>query len=366
MRRGPDRRAYLVHTLRLVGYLAGAILIVDVTTNLGGLDRIGSWWSEPITYQKLAIWTLLWELVGFGGSPALARLHLRPPIGGALYWLQPETMRLPPWPARIPLTAGTRRQAGDVTLYLVALGAGVVLLCSGSTHGVAFDTLPSWPLWMLLLALAALGLRDRTVLLAARPERFAVLLVVFLFPPAGLVFALKLVLVAAWWTAAPSLDLRSDPRLTWTARAALVGAPLVLLVTRGGALTIAALVVVLIVEALAVAADPLQAEVELHAFTAYSALVLFGHFAAVGTAGFHSPLLGLLLALLLAGVPALAVLRPDVLSLTPAQSIWLFQAGGAEERFDSSLVKPMRPVTAQLARRVGRGGVEPEIGRAHV
>ena len=53
-----------------------------------------------------------------------------PPIGGILYWLRPGTMRLPPWPDRVPLTRGIRRTLVDVALYAGVLAAGVYLLLS--------------------------------------------------------------------------------------------------------------------------------------------------------------------------------------------------------------------------------------------
>lgn len=365
----PDHRGRLLRLAApLVVYLGSAVLIVDATTNLGGLTRVGSWWSAPIAYQKLAVWTLLWLLLGLTGSTGLTGLRLRPPIGGALYWLQPETMRLPTAPDRVPFTAGTRRQALDVALYLVAVGATVVLLCSGSTHGVPYDTLPGWPIWVLLLALAALGLRDRTILLAVRPERFLPLLVAFLFPPGDLIFAAKLALVGAWWAGAVAglhgRAVRAGRPWRYVLAVVSVVAPLVLLLTRGGAVTIAALAAVLAVEVLTVWLARRRSDLVLHAFTAYSALVLFGHYASTGA--LHSPLLGVLLAVLLVGAPLLTLVRPELVSFPPAaptQSVWLFRDDGAEERFDSSLVKPTRAVTTQLSHGHGRDAAERALHR---
>ena len=41
----------------------------------------------------------------------------RPPMGSILYWLRPKTIRLPPWPGRVPLTRGDARTPVDVLLY---------------------------------------------------------------------------------------------------------------------------------------------------------------------------------------------------------------------------------------------------------
>ena len=74
-----------------------------------------SWWTEPIVWQKLAVWTLLWEGIGLGAGSMPLTFRFLPPIGGIIYWLRPGTVRLPPWPERVPLTRGTTRTPIDVS-----------------------------------------------------------------------------------------------------------------------------------------------------------------------------------------------------------------------------------------------------------
>ena len=178
---------------RLVGFLAGAAVVVPLTSNVGGFAEIGQWWNQPIAVQKLVVWALLWELLGVSavrpGRPA--------PLGGALYWLQTETLRLPPGHRFARFARGTRRTPLDVALYLLPLCIAVVLLCSGVTQGEPYDTLPRPELVLLLAALTVLGCRDRTAFLAARPELYAVLLAVFLGPAGSLAFGVGLAIVAA-------------------------------------------------------------------------------------------------------------------------------------------------------------------------
>lgn len=52
---------------------------------------------------------------GCGFGPALNHRYL-PPMGPILYWLRPNTIRLPPWPGRVLLTAGDNRLI-DIALY---------------------------------------------------------------------------------------------------------------------------------------------------------------------------------------------------------------------------------------------------------
>src|SRR3954465_13237756 len=123
---------YLLYVIKLVVFVLGAALVISATTpGIGGLGGIGDWWTEPIVFQKAVVWTMLWEILGLGsGSMALAARYT-PPIGGLLYRLRPGTIRLAPWPEKVPLTGGTRREPVDVALYLGVLAGLVYLLVAG-------------------------------------------------------------------------------------------------------------------------------------------------------------------------------------------------------------------------------------------
>ena len=73
---------------------------------LGGLGDLADWWTEPIVFEKAVVWTMLWEVLGLGAGSLPLTLRFSPMIGGVLYWLRPGTVRLPPWPERVPLTRG--------------------------------------------------------------------------------------------------------------------------------------------------------------------------------------------------------------------------------------------------------------------
>jgi hypothetical protein len=393
---GTPEAIYLVYLAKIVLFVAGALLLIGTTSDVGGVGNVAHWWAEPIVYQKLVVWTLLWEILGLGCGSLPLTFRFLPPIGGVLYWLQPETMRLPPWPDRVPFTRGSRRAGADVALYGIVLVAAVVLLFSGSAHGNPFGTLPSWPIWVLLVALAALGLRDKTPFLAARPEHYAVMLVVFLFPPTNMIFALKLCMLAMWWGAATSkLNrhfpyvvsvmisntpwLRStrikrrlwrhypdDMRPSWTSALLAHGGtvieftvPLVLILSRGGWVTTAAVTIMVLFHVHITSTFPLGVPLEWNLFFIYSTLVVFGQYAGVGQASLTSIGLVLFLVLVLAVVPVLGNLRPELISFLPsmryyagnwATSVWLFRTDGSEERFDSHLVKPAPIVAKQLTR----------------
>ncbi|PRC55433.1 hypothetical protein C6A85_43710, partial [Mycobacterium sp. ITM-2017-0098] len=72
-----------------------------------------------------------------------------PPMGSVLYWLRPKTIRLPPWPNRIPLTKGDSRTPLDGLLYGALLVALVFALFSDGTGpipeiGSEVGVLPVW------------------------------------------------------------------------------------------------------------------------------------------------------------------------------------------------------------------------------
>ena len=67
-----------------------------------------------IVYEKLILWTVLLETLGLAGSWGPLAAHFKPMTGGFRYWARPDTIRLPPWPDKVPFTRGDRRTVGDV------------------------------------------------------------------------------------------------------------------------------------------------------------------------------------------------------------------------------------------------------------
>ena len=125
---GSPSFVYFLYAFKLVIYFGGAMAVISLTPGLGSLGDFSDWWSEPIVFQKLAVWTLLWEILGLGAGSMPLSFRFKPPIGGPLYWLRPRTVRLPPWPDKVPLTAGSYRTLVDNALYAAVVAAGLFLL----------------------------------------------------------------------------------------------------------------------------------------------------------------------------------------------------------------------------------------------
>ncbi|WP_264990637.1 DUF3556 domain-containing protein, partial [Mycobacterium kiyosense] len=111
----------VMYGVKIVLYILGAWMCAWSTPGIGGFTDVTAWWTEPIVFQKVVLYTMLFEVVGLGCcfGPMAGRYF--PPMGSILYWLRPDTIRLPPWPDRIPLTKGSNRTLLEVVLYAALL-----------------------------------------------------------------------------------------------------------------------------------------------------------------------------------------------------------------------------------------------------
>ena len=170
-------------------------------------------------FQKVVLFTMLFEVVGLGCGFGPLNNRFFPPMGSILYWLRPGTIRLPPWPTRVPLTRGDTRTPSDALVYGALLLALVVALFSHGTGplpevGSSVGVLPAWETWTVLGLLAVIGLRDKVVFLAARGEVYVPFTVAFLFATeSGIdtILAAKLSCIVIWFGAATSKLTRHFP-----------------------------------------------------------------------------------------------------------------------------------------------------------
>jgi hypothetical protein len=397
---GTPPAVYLLYVVKLIVYAGGGLLLISATTaGLGGLGDLSSWWTEPIFFQKVVVWTMLWEVLGLGAGSLPLTLRFSPMIGGVLYWLRPGTTRLPPWPEKVPGTGGTTRTWFDVALYAGLIAAAVFLLVSdGVDAGIGTaGRLDPVAVGVLLGVLALLGLRDKVPFLAARAEIYGNLMIVFLFPLGNMIVAAQLVFVCIWWGAAASKLNRHFPfvvtvmisntpwnrsrkakRRLYTNHpenllpsnvgrlSAHMGTvieftlPFLLLVSSGGVIGTIAVAGMVIFHAHILSTFPLAVPLEWNIFMIFGLLFLFGHYGSVPFSTLEDPLLLIVLAVTCVGLPVLGNFRPDLVSFLPsmryyagnwATSQWLFRKQGeAEKRLDSAIVKPAPIVTEQLSK----------------
>ncbi|HEY3552805.1 MAG TPA: DUF3556 domain-containing protein, partial [Solirubrobacterales bacterium] len=127
---GTPVAVYFLYVFKVLAYAGLGFLLIEATS---GWPQ----WTEPIVFEKAVIWTMLWEVLGLGAGSLPLTLRFSPMVGGFLYWLRPGTVRLPPWPERVPGTRGTTRTPLDVALYGAFLLSLLFLLLSGGVEGTA-------------------------------------------------------------------------------------------------------------------------------------------------------------------------------------------------------------------------------------
>lgn len=200
---------HLFYVAKIGLYILFGAMFALATSGIDGWSNIGQWWTEPIVLQKVVLYTMLFEILGLGCGFGPLNNRFYPPMGSVLYWLRPGTIRLPPWPNRVPLTRGDNRELVDVLLYGALLTMLVVALFSDGTGpdpalGTDIGLLPAWQSWTILALVALAGLRDKVLFLAIRGEVYVPFVVAFLFGGPNVLIAAKLACVVIWMGAATS------------------------------------------------------------------------------------------------------------------------------------------------------------------
>ena len=387
---------YWVYAFKLVVFSVSALVVISLTPGLGTLGDIGDWWTEPIVFQKLVVWMMLWEILGLGAGSMPLSFRFNPPIGGALYWLRPGTMRLPPWPDRVPFTGGSRRSAVDVLLYAGVLASAVFLLAASGedASGASAGRLPPEGIAVMMGLLILLGLRDKVSFLGSRPEVYGPMMLVGLFAVDQWIVAWQFLFLFIWWGAASSklnhhfpfvvsVMISNAPwnrsktlkRRLWrdypedmrpsrlSAAIAHFGTvqeftwPLLLITVDNDVVRTIAIVGLVLFHVNITSMFPLAVPLEWNLFMIFGLLFLFGHYGDTPLSTLDDPLLIAMLAAVVLMV-VIGNFRPDKISFLPsmryyagnwATTQWLFRKGaGAEERLDSEIVKPARIISVQV------------------
>lgn len=395
---------HLFYVVKILLYVLAAWLIVVTTKGIDGFTDVASWYAEPIVFEKVVLYTMLFEVVGLGCGFGPLNNRFFPPMGSILYWLRPKTIRLPPWPDRIPLTKGTARTPVDVVLYAALLVMLLVALFSDGTGpvpalGTTVGVLPLWQIWTILCLLAVLGLRDKVIFLAARGEVYASFTVAFLFTGYGvdMIIAAKLVCLVIWIGAATSKlnkhfpfvistmmsnnpvfrprwikrrffehfpdDLRPGRLSRWLAHfsTAIEGlVPLVLFFSHGGWPTAIAAFVMLCFHFGILSSIPMGVPLEWNVFMMFAVLALFVGHAEVGLTDMTTPLPMVLFAVV-AGTVVIGNLFPRKVSFLPGMryyagnwdtGLWCIKPS-AEQKIADNIVSIASMPQAQMERYYG-------------
>lgn len=390
---------YLLYILKLAAFVFVGIWVISWTDGLGGISNVDDWYVEPIVYQKVLLYMVLYEMIGFGSSTGPLAYRFMPPMGNLLYWARPGTLRVPPWQEQNPVAGspGNRRSIVDVALYLGVLGtASYLLLDSGdAVAGTAAGRIDTTVLAIMLGLWAALGLRDQVAFLCGRPEVYGLMLVVCLFDPNNWIVGWQIAIVCIWLGAAVSKltrhfgsvvavmvantpwqlskmakrklwrqhpeDLRASPIAEYSGHMGFLiefGVPVVLFLSYGGTIGDAAVIAMVIFHIHILSTLPIAVPLEWNIFMIFGTLFLFGHYGEVPLNTLDNELLLGILLIVGIAIPIWGNMRPDQVSFLPAMRYyagnwattqWLFRKDtGAEEKLDQKLTKSAPLLIKQL------------------
>ena len=75
---GTPYAVYVLYLVKIVGYVLRGVAIAAATPGIGEIGDFASWWTEPIVYQKIVVWTLLYEVLGLGCGSGPLTLRFLP------------------------------------------------------------------------------------------------------------------------------------------------------------------------------------------------------------------------------------------------------------------------------------------------
>ena len=400
---GGPKVMHLLYVFKLVVYIAGGFAIAWLTTGLGSLGEVGDWWKEPIFYQKLLVWTVFFEIIGLGSSSGPLAFKFSPMIGGFLYLGRTKTLRMAPWPSKVPFTSGDSRTWWDVGVYWLLIADLVYLLAipGQRTSQVPSSDVGLLPAWAVLAACGLIligGLRDKLMYLTSRSEQYLVPMALFaVLSLPDLVVALKVCIVVVWLGASASKlgrhfgnvvapmmsntpwltslgakrafyrrfpeDLRPS-RVAYfaahvTGTVAEFVVPMVLLFSPWPWLTLVAVVCMVLFHAFITSTFPLAVPLEWNVFFMFAVVWLFALHPVREGWGVTDANPAVLAAIVFIGLifPIIGNLRPDLVSFLPsmrqysgnwASATWAFRDRDKEDRMNDRIVKASKNQIDQL------------------
>jgi hypothetical protein len=389
---GSPKVIMVMYLLKLVFFFAvGGILVGTLTSHLNPLHP-SAWFDQPIFWQKAILWTVLLECLGVAGSWGPLAGHFQPMTGGWHYYGRPGTIRLAPWPDKVPFTKGDERTAFDVLLYVLLLAALVVALALPGVHTHGIDRalasnkglVREAAVIPVIALLVLLGLRDKVLFIAARAEQYLPALIFFaFFPFVDMIVAAKLLIVIVWLGAGfskcnrhfpnvlgpmvsnvPWLPVKAIKRMHYanfpedlrpsgfTQRLAhgpgMFGElvpPVILLFSHNHILTVSAAVFMIGYHLFIISTFPLAVPLEWNVVFMYLTAFLFLGYPAQDGYALGNMGTGLLIVTVIGLLffPVLGNLRPDLVSFLPsmrqyagnwASAMWAFAPGGEQKLND--------------------------------
>jgi hypothetical protein len=355
----------------LVPLIGGWAFWCHFNTDYPGFTSVGLWAFTDDAFKKAIVWSIVWELSGFGCGWGPMNARFDPWFGGYRHFLRPGTTKLPLLRGA-PLIGGDTRTLLDVALYAV----NQLLLL----RALVAPTVTPALLYPSLVLIPAMSVLDKMLYLVCRGEHYFVVLVCMALAAADdlWISGAKLTWCFIWFWAATSKlnrhfptvimfmmnngpffpkalkkrlfarfpdDLRPSHLATLMAHCGTVteySIPLILILGAGNPVaTIAGLLLMTSFHGFIAINNPNGMPVEWNILMIYGGWFLFGfHPEASLTALTQMPLLFAALLLSLAVVPAIGNVLPSRVSFLLAMryyagnwayNIWLFKKGSTRK-----------------------------------
>ena len=183
--------------------IGGWALWVSLNADYPGLTSPLEWAFTADAFKKAVVWSIFYELIGFGCGWGPMNARFKPMMGGIYHFARIGTIKLPLFRGA-PLIGGDTRNALDVGAYLATELLLLNVLVSPEVTTAA--------LFPCFVAIPLLGILDKTLFLVARSEHYWVALTCLTFAvvagePAGgdlWISACKIVWSFIWFWAATS------------------------------------------------------------------------------------------------------------------------------------------------------------------
>jgi len=145
------------------GLIGGWSILCMFNADYAGFTNVLDWAFTPDAFRKAVVWSMFWELAGFGCGWGPMNARFGPAFGGFHHFAKTGTIKLPLFRGA-PLIGGDTRNWLDVAAYVVTELLLFRVLISPEVTGEL--------LFPCFLAIPILGVLDKTLFLVARSEHY--------------------------------------------------------------------------------------------------------------------------------------------------------------------------------------------------
>ena len=126
---------HLFYVVKILLYVLVAWLIALTTTGIDGFTNVAAWYAEPIVFQKVVFYTMLFEVVGLGCGFGPLNNRFFPPMGSIAVLVAAQDHSAATVAEPDPADQGRRAHAGRRAALRGAAGGACWSRCSPTAPG---------------------------------------------------------------------------------------------------------------------------------------------------------------------------------------------------------------------------------------